>query len=674
MSLTAPFNFVPLNKKVFFPSWEKTISHDIPFQDSQSGEINIEVLAKSPIFIRDSLNKESFCNHEGHYYIPATSVKGMVRNVLEIMSFSKMNLDMVDDDTYAIRDLRNKNLYMSKMKPENIFCGWLKKVDSRYILEDCGIPGRIHQKEIDKLYATKFSQKFEDPIFKNKPDFKTAKYKYSLLKGENLSSSFEYSHKAQNREVYKKGTQKKGTLVLTGQASKRRNSGKVGDAKIYEFIFFTKKQELEIEKSVLENFKFAYFDGRKTEPKESPDWSYWKKKLQNNEKVPLFFQKNKSGTIEHMGLSYLYKLPYTHSIHDGIPKEHSSKELDLSESIFGYVDGKDSLKGRVQFSHFHMKENAQELPKRQEILGTPRASYYPMYVLQNNKVNYATYMDNNFSLAGRKYYPVHKGSATQKTLNTGNTNVGVSFKPLKEGVVFSGKLRYHNLKKEELGALLSALTFHNTSNTYHNIGMAKSLGYGKISVNILDFDSKEYLQSYEHLMSENIPNWISSPQLINLLTMATEQENRGTSALTYMELPEFAKVKKDKQFLKLYTELEAIKKVIPQRLLQESIKAEKKEQVTKSTEGISRTKMRKFLTAKWIKIFHISCVPNHIIAYNRDTYKTIPDANALNVYTKLKEKNSKKINVIFQGIEDFFAQKLKPEEEKELYALIETLK
>jgi len=41
--ITAPFNFVPLNKKVFFPDWAEKVSHDIPFSDGESGVIDITI-------------------------------------------------------------------------------------------------------------------------------------------------------------------------------------------------------------------------------------------------------------------------------------------------------------------------------------------------------------------------------------------------------------------------------------------------------------------------------------------------------------------------------------------------------------------------------------------------------------------------------------------------------
>ena len=135
--ITAPYNFVPLNKEVYTPYWADLVSHDIPFEDGESGEIDITITAKSPIFIKDSKNKEEFCNHNGQYYIPSSSIKGMVRNVLEIMSFSKMNF--INDTTYSLRDLKYQK-YMDKIK-KGISCGWLyKDNEGNFKIEDCGEP------------------------------------------------------------------------------------------------------------------------------------------------------------------------------------------------------------------------------------------------------------------------------------------------------------------------------------------------------------------------------------------------------------------------------------------------------------------------------------------------------------------------------------------------------
>ena len=120
-TIKAPFNFVPLSEKVFFPDWADQISQDIPFSDGLSGTIELKITAESPIFVRNGHNREdkeaknadykSFSKTpDGKYFIPGTSIKGAIRNVLEIMSFGKMS--KVADNRYSIRDLQLKE-YMS---------------------------------------------------------------------------------------------------------------------------------------------------------------------------------------------------------------------------------------------------------------------------------------------------------------------------------------------------------------------------------------------------------------------------------------------------------------------------------------------------------------------------------------------------------------------------------
>jgi CRISPR-associated protein (TIGR03986 family) len=571
--ITAPFNFVPLSEKVMFPSWSENISHDIPFEDGESGIIDITITAKSPIFIRDHENEERFSQHSGQYYIPSTSVKGMIRSVLEIMSFSKMRPESYNDSTYAVRDLNNRELYMSNMTPDKISCGWLKKEGNKYIIEDCGTPGRIKHEEIDKVLNIKFAAKFKSGVFKNKAEDKTATKKYDLVDFENLTHHFKFIKKDVNRDIYEydKNSNKIGTIVLTGQPSGRSEpEGKKASGKVYEFLFFEKIKDLVLDELVYEKFKFAYFDDRTTEPKESPDWTFWKKKLISGAKIPVFFQKQ-GGAVKHFGLSYLYKLPYTHSVKDGIFDIHANPRSDMSEGIFGYVSKstQDALKGRVEFSHFKAASGMKELESRTEILGTPRASYYPIYVQQNGKL-FSTFMDNGFAIAGRKRYPIHKSNKPSSTEDTGNDNVGTTFTPLKEGVIFQGKLRYHNLKRIELGALLSSLTFHNTQEAYHNIGLAKSLGYGKIKLELsMTQDIAPYLKEYEMFMMQEIQNWHESTQIKELLSMACEQENAKNSSLRYMSLESFRDNKKTDQedYLRTYTNLENIKTVCAASLI-----------------------------------------------------------------------------------------------------------
>ena len=212
--ITAPFNFVPLNEKVFYPPWADDVSHDVPFEDGESGSIDITLTARSPIFIRDAKEETRFCNHNGEYYIPGSSVKGTVRNVLEIMTFSKMNVNSFNDDTYAVRDLSSaKNFYMKQMNLiDQPFtqCGWLKVVDGEYTIEDCGTAGRINHTQIDYALNIEFAKYFKPDLFDARDNNqKTSEYKYNLVENKihtlrvgNMYKS-EANAKYDKREFYK---------------------------------------------------------------------------------------------------------------------------------------------------------------------------------------------------------------------------------------------------------------------------------------------------------------------------------------------------------------------------------------------------------------------------------------------------------------------------------------
>lgn len=53
-------------------------------------------------------------------------------------------------------------------------------------------------------------------------------------------------------------------------------------------------------------------------------------------------------------------------------------------------------------------------------------------------------------------------------------------KPIKRNIKFKSRIRFENLTKEELGALLFVLDL--PENHYHKIGMGKPLGLGSIEI------------------------------------------------------------------------------------------------------------------------------------------------------------------------------------------------
>ena len=440
--ITAPYNFVPLNDKIFYPPWASEDAlkniHDVPFEDGESGVIELEVTAKSPIFIKDGKNPSEFChsineNGDKEYYIPATSMKGMIRNVLEIMSFSAMNF--IDDKKYSMRDYTDE--YKNKVL-KDIKCGWLYKENGAIKIRECDGIYRIKYQEIEykfkkQGYRNRFLWgKFDD---KNDP-LKNACAKYDLVKFENVDKIYNFSKEGSKngRNIVKFDDRGSllGKVVLTGHPSARKDDKVNPSGKNYDFVFIQKQDAkiFNVSECVFEVFKFAYFDGRKKQPVQSADWTFWKEKLKSGKEIPVFFHANGNEVI-HFGLSYLYKLPFDKSVKEVLAHTQiKESKPDLSEIIFGYSrkikNKQESLKGRVFVSHAKAIQNVNLDDEVKVVLGSPKASYYPIYIKQNG-VKYATYNDRNATLSGFKRYPTHKGQSvatsdtSDKTANYRNS-------------------------------------------------------------------------------------------------------------------------------------------------------------------------------------------------------------------------------------------------------------
>ncbi|EIM72577.1 hypothetical protein A3SI_19676 [Nitritalea halalkaliphila LW7] len=247
----------------------------------------------------------------------------------------------------------------------------------------------------------------------------------------------------------------------------------------------------------------------------------------------------------------MYKLPFKHRIQEIDPiKGYAFNEKDLAESIFGYSEQGNSLKGRVFFGHALADLNTITCMKpRSVILGGPKASYFPFYLKQfKDNGEYFTYDDINAILRGFKRYPV-KDVIIEPELGE-NQDVCSSFAPLDKGAIFKTKVRFHNLKSVEIGALLSAITFHHNADRYsHNIGLGKPFGYGRVKVQILSKnylkkDVTAYMHDFEEAMEKHKPGWLKSDRMRELIAMAGG--GFSNEFLTYPVLSDYGDFKKTK--------------------------------------------------------------------------------------------------------------------------------
>ncbi|MCH7411424.1 TIGR03986 family CRISPR-associated RAMP protein [Belliella sp. DSM 111904] len=593
----SPYNFVPASTEdqVFKPDWAKDVSHDIPFEDGESGEIEIEITAETPIFIRDGHKKpkdgekptEEFShfidkNGQKKYFIPATSLKGMVRNVLEIMSFSRLNKNLINDHRYAFRDLsKSTNQYMTRYKKYEIQGGWLKEnEDGSWLIEKCEELAHIDHRDLKDQLDIPFRDYFLNKQPKTKDS--QSKYENSVVKNVGLVHSFKTVKKPLFGNVelniaYFDSEGRKGQLVFTGQPGPRKEDQRdlpkekkfKSSGKIREFVFFDSENPkiLRVTKTQQKDFKFIY--GHDDPGNLSKDWKYWREKLKHGEKAPVFFAENEKGELEHFGLSYMYKLPFKHRISELNLFNKDFVDKDLTETLFGYASKDEAQKGRLFFGHaLAESDKVNVLPKVEAVLGGPKASYFPFYLEQHkDKGGYFTYDDLNARLRGFKRYPVQ--SKEVKTSSGDNQKVVSYFKPLDKGAKFKVKLRFHNLKSVEIGGVLSALTFHGYADTFfHSLGAAKPFGYGKVKIRVNDTrhlkkSCEDYMLDFENLMISKYPNWLSSPQIKELFAMAKGEVNE--EFLSYPVIKDFISIKQENESLEPFTEF--FENVDPSKLL-----------------------------------------------------------------------------------------------------------
>lgn len=537
--LTSIYNFVPLNEQVFHPSWADEVSQDAPFSDGEDGIIDVTLRNVSPLFIRNgSADRDNPDPHSANvkvgdkrlYFIPGSSLKGMIRSTLEIMSFGKMT--QYTDRFFGWRDVGGKQttngvMYADEMK--KVRPAWLRKEGEKLFLTPCdGTFQRISYSEISETY----------------PEFYKKKTGWEKNEAISKMAGEWYPVHIQNNKKYR--------LVCTGNMDNKKK----------EYLFPIERQE---EIPVDETTTTEFFSVHEPSPKFDKIVDF----LNAGHELAVFYLPgNEEGKITAIGISAMIRYPYKHNVSELIKNQQTEVDLpkhDLVETIFGYTTkgDTDSLRGRVQIGNAFSEKalsDGELLPEVSGVQGQPKASYYPFYVKQTSNL-YKTYQDAD-GIAGRKLYRLRHGSSV-KALPTGNDNKNVKshFIPVPSGQAFHFRISVHNLRKMEIGALLSAITLHNTKNVWHNIGLARGFGYGKLELeNVTLSDSfaysvEEYLKEFEFMMSvftyTNLPSksmWIDTKPISILMGIHGEHDEED---LKVMSLDEYGEGKKNSNFTRL---------------------------------------------------------------------------------------------------------------------------
>ena len=598
--IPSPYNFVPAADFIVTPDWAEQVSHDVPFKDGISGWFDIEVEAKSPIYVRsggqhpekekrneDPSYREFFQVLPGEQFaIPGTSLRGVIRNVLEIASFSK--LSRMQDNRFAVRDLTLAGYKSAFTASRNggfeplAQAGWLREVGDTWTLTPCEF-ARVERQDLEG-FAGRNGKRVDLKTTARGEDAEAAD-KYKAWNAAGLPPELicdvgpkEPQHERHPRVplVYRLATaprltsggtlsSKSGRVVFTGQCG----------GKHMEFFFYPPPANgtdasYPVPNGVREKFEHCSYSGDS-----EATWKVWRSRMRKGEPVPVFYLGSPSEPSS-MGLALMYRLPAPKSLRECLPAGHRSSARDLAELVFGHVpDGKDkrrALRGRVQFETL-LGPNLAEVQNRpgcvQTVLGGPKPSFHPNYLqqeivgpngdvkLKNGKPDYSTFLSPSPKIRGWKRYSAWPADqASQSPPVAPSDAVATRFHPLPQGTCFTGRVHVHNLRPEELGALLWTLTWgelYAPEPRYrHRVGMAKSLGYGSVTIRLsqaagaaslravqgTEVELAKCIDAFTAWMDKQVAGklsptraWLKTDQLAELQAMADSTKTLPTNLL-----------------------------------------------------------------------------------------------------------------------------------------------
>lgn len=556
----APYHFVPHAKQVLMPDWAHLVSHDVPFGNGLSGVLSVTLKNETPLCVGGGKNKKDGEPAQvlwakdplGNAIIPGSSLKGMIRNVMEIATLGKLNA--VDDQQFSFRDISssNGNYLGNVIKSKKVQSGWLKynSTQQRWEFTQCHNV-KVKHEDINKVFGSKIS---------NADEKQRAEHRYEQLPltTQAFANISEKRGKQDNRwadDLAKTGkgefnSKQQGHFVFTN----KRIEGK-GDSSYYEFSYFFYGENDQPSFTEISNQVDALFSNH------NENHVKHLQKEQGDLGIPVFalIEKNK-GALHSLGLAKMPRVSYKNTVHDLIgnnSKTHLADSIfDFSELIFGTLrESALSLKSRVVFSDAIAHANNPALQSSNSlILNSPKPTFFPAYLEQPIQGSYSDY-DGKSQLAGFKRYI----SKAPEQLELTNSNVA----PDKHKVAsrlqlapkdstFTSRIVFHNLLPVELGALLWCLSLGGDDKHFHQLGHGKPYGAGAVqlavdldriqennpkdkahTVESLTQDFSDYMNS---AYNEDKPDaWINSPQIQNLLALSDLKANEDVDT-SYMSI------------------------------------------------------------------------------------------------------------------------------------------
>lgn len=561
---SAPYNFVPLPEKII-PAFKN--AHDLPNHDEYcpdhlSGYFDVTLTTRSPLYIRGPIaakdlprqeekeikNNPAFLHtgDDSRPVIPGSSLRGMLRALLEIVSYGKMQ--WVTEKQLFFRTVDNTTIgeYYRDRMGNRVETGFLVRHNETYCIHVCSI-ARVWRSTI--LYNSTGPNQV--PPWQGQPR-QYAQVWVRIKPGTTGKPNIV------ERLSYQEGSgMDKGCLVITGNAPHKKK----------EFVFLlpaNNAEEIPVSDDIISRF---HDDDQLTKwqedafPIDQPTPGYRERKgmIGTNPPAPgdpVFFLRE-NGKLIFIGRAGMFRLPYKQRPIDLVPCElRQAADIDYAEAMFGFVrtrneieelkkempqddkeiqqgDKRRAYAGRAIVTDALLQSDPADIwlteAFQPRILATPKPTAFQQYLTQQHP-NDRGRLDHYDStppesdetvIRGHKLY-WHQGLGTDQGLTPERIRETIEeqgeippgdtqhtcFKPLRPGVEFSFRVSFENLSKRELGAL--CWTLHPRGEMgrqyFHHLGMGKPLGMGAVELHahlhIIDRSRR-----YEKLFNDSGDGW-----------------------------------------------------------------------------------------------------------------------------------------------------------------------
>lgn len=559
----APYNFVPLPEKVALAvtDAENLPNHNKYYSDGSSdpkskyhlsGYFDVELTTETPLYVRGMLtekeaeerakdkekhkNKSYFFQVANKPVIPGSSLRGMIRNLTEIVTFSKVQpitdrqlvYRAVGDTTRFGDYYRNQILGRNQSQTRtplfeyplaNLKGGYLKKSANGWEIQPAKtvnnetfvfVPLADLAKEGISVQGTQITI---DPVYVAP---------VALRQLHTTSGNYPVDIRiAITRQISTTPAigLEKATIVVSGRAFNRK-----WHPAIFEKSGTTKA--IPIPDAMWQTY---VSDRDATRGTTTPT-----RKLKNDGDA-LFYLLDDSGNLVFFGPTLMLRLPYLNTIETFNTTENV--ELDIAEAMFGYVskkqEGKQGSKdkayaSRVSVTNAHViseGSNFYESEFTPKNLGGPKPTTFQHYLEQlkgkdTEKKSLLHYGDlNETQIRGHKLYWRQQDVTIVDIRELDQSKVGddqhTKMQPVKAGVRFKFQVHFDNLSSEELGALAWVLTLPGSDEHRHQLGMGKPYGMGVVKLEA-KLKLIDRAKRYQSLLSgenwelgfttENVPN------------------------------------------------------------------------------------------------------------------------------------------------------------------------